>query len=121
MFIGLSLLVSCAPSVPKAVYDKALSDISSAQTQVTSLQKDLSAAQEKIDSLQKDLSSSQEQVKTAQTQIDSLKKDLSLSQEKLKKSALYMDISNAIFIPAIKGQELTQSQQLALFLQGETK
>jgi peptidoglycan hydrolase CwlO-like protein len=157
LILVLSLLsISCAPSVAKTEYDKALNDLSAAQsqvkslqaevssgqTQITSLQTDLSAAQSQVKSLQAEVSSGQTQITSLQTdlsaaqsqvkslqadvssgqsKIKSLQTDLSSAQDKAKQAALRMDILNSVFLPVLQGQQLTESQEFALFFEWRDK
>ncbi len=124
----LLISVSCAPSVPKVEYDMVASSLSSAQSQVSSLQTDLTSSQSQVKSLQADLSYTQSQVKSFQTglsasqdQVKQLQSNLSSIQDKNKQAVLKLEIINSILLPELKGQQLTQAQELDIFLQWRDK
>jgi len=68
---------------------------------------DYDKAQAQIQSLQADLSKKDGDLKTAQTKI---------TQAKAK-----MEIVNTLFVPALKGEQLTQAQQVDLFFKWRDK
>jgi len=108
LLIGTMLLSSCTPSVPKADYDKALSDLSTSQAKVQSLEANVSNATAQIQSIQTELN-------TAKTQVQSLQTDNQAAQNKIKQAKLRIEILSALFLPVFKGQQMTASQQIDLF------
>lgn len=111
----LSLLaLSCTDNVPKTEYDKVVSNLAAAQSQIASLQTNITSIQSQITSLQTELT-------TDQSQIKSLQADLDASRASLKQAALRVAILNSVFLPVLKGQQQTQSQQVAMFLEWRDK
>ncbi len=112
LLVTFSLLPSCAPSVPKADYDKVASDLSTLQAQNKQVQTDLSAALALTQQLQSDLTK-----KDSQFQSDLAKKDgeLQAANDKITQIKLRIEILNALLLPAFSGKQMTVSQQLDAF------
>lgn len=104
LILVLPLLVSCGGGISQEQYDQVNSNLATAQAQVQSLQSDLSAAQAQIKQLQDDLDAARDQNQNL--------------QDKMKVAKSKIEVVNAIFLPALKGEfdNMTDVQIMNLFL-----
>ena len=97
LILMLPLLVSCGSGISQEQYDQVNNNLTATLAEVQTLQSDFSAAQAHIKQLQDDLATSQQQTEAAKIKIE---------------------IINAIFLPALKGEleSFSDAQAMNLFL-----
>ena len=103
----LFLLPSCG--VPKKEYDKINSDLAAAQAQVQSLRNDLTAKEG-------ELTTAQAQIQSLQGDLSAKESELEAAKVKLEQGKAMIELLNAIFIPALKGETMTEAETMNLFL-----
>jgi ABC-type transport system involved in Fe-S cluster assembly fused permease/ATPase subunit len=96
LILVLPFLVSCSSGISQETYNKVNGDLTNALVQVQKLQGDITSAQAQTQKLQSDLTTAQDKMKLAKSKIE---------------------IINAIFLPALKGEfdNMTEAQILNLF------
>jgi len=73
--------------------------------------------QEQYNKLNSDLAAAQAQIQTLQSDLTAKESDLKATQEKIVQATSKMEVLNAIFIPAMKGElnNMTQTETVTYF------
>jgi hypothetical protein len=127
-FIWLSLAVlltttSCTPAVPKADFDKAMSDLIAGQVQTASVQKELEYLKKELETSKKDLGDANNQVSQLKN-AGQMTSDKLVSREKqIKLTKLRVQVFNIIMLPAFEGKiyTITESQKARMTLEMQDK